>query len=65
MEDKIVSEGKCLYCDQMVSQKEMGKHLAKHLSMNEGATAVENRQTFCHVEVEAGEMFLDKLQTDE
>ena len=61
MNEAIISEGKCLYCDQLISQKEMGKHLAKHLDSNEGSTAVENRQTFCHVEVEANEMFLHLL----
>lgn len=59
--ETIISEGKCLYCDQLLSQKEMGKHLAKHLSAIEGSTAVENTQTFCHVEVDANEMFLHLL----
>ena len=61
MEETIISEGKCLYCGHLVSQKEMGKHLAKHLAANEGSTAVEDRQTFCHVEVKANEMFLHLL----
>ena len=61
MEEKLKSEGKCLYCEKMVSQKEMGKHLAKHLSDNEKDDAGESTQTYSHVEVEANEMFLHLL----
>jgi hypothetical protein len=32
----------------MFSQKEIGKHLAKHLADKEKAEAVENIQNYCH-----------------
>jgi hypothetical protein len=61
MAKELTSEGKCLYCNQMFSQLEIGKHLAKHLADMEKTDTGEKTQTFCHVEVEADEMFLHLL----
>lgn len=33
MTEELKSEGKCLYCGKMFSQKEIGKHLAEHLTI--------------------------------
>ena len=41
MEEKLLSEGKCLYCDQLFSKKGIGKHLAKHLAQEEKTGPVE------------------------
>ena len=60
-EKELKTEGKCLYCNQMFSQFEIGKHLAKHLADMEKADAGIKTQTFCHVNVDAGEMFLHLL----
>ena len=62
MESEILkSEGKCLYCEQVLSQKEIAKHLTKHLADMEKSDVGENAQTYCHIEVEADNMFLHLL----
>jgi hypothetical protein len=61
MEETLKSEGKCLYCGQMFSQKDIGKHLAKHLAEKVKSDAGIKTQPFCHVVVEASEMFLHLL----
>ncbi|HSO87034.1 MAG TPA: hypothetical protein VLQ91_10810 [Draconibacterium sp.] len=61
MEEELNSEGRCLYCDELLSQSEIGRHLAKHLSMMEKESVGKSRSNYCHVEVEAGEMFLHLL----
>jgi len=57
----LKSEGKCLYCNQLFSQKDIGKHLARHLADREKAEAGSTTQTYCHVVVEADVMFLHLL----
>lgn len=57
----LTSEGKCLYCKQVFSQKEIGKHLAKHLADKEKPDTGTSTQTYCHVEVESDLMFLHLL----
>jgi hypothetical protein len=75
MTEKLKSEGECLYCGKMFSQKEIGKHLAEHLTIMEkesagigkGSAGIGKESTgkrvsnFVHVEVEAGDMFLHLL----
>jgi hypothetical protein len=61
MDQELKSEGKCLYCEQLFSQKEIGKHLALHLEKMEKDDKLKAPQTFCHIEVEAEEMFLHLL----
>ena len=62
MEETILtSEGECLYCKQVFSQKEIGKHLAKHLVDKEKNDTGTSTQTYCHVVVESDLMFLHLL----
>jgi hypothetical protein len=61
MEQELKSEGRCHYCYELSSQAEIGKHLAKHLGKMEKAGSGKPQSNYCHVEVEAGEMFLHLL----
>jgi len=61
MEQELKSEGKCLYCNELLSQAEILKHLAKHLAQMEKDATGDNQSNYCHVEVEANEMFLHLL----
>jgi len=61
MENELKSEGRCLYCDELLSQSVIGRHLAKHLEQMEKDAAGKNPANYCHVEVEANEMFLHLL----
>ena len=61
MEEELISEGKCFYCEQIFSQKEIAKHLAKHLADKEKADLNNTNQTYCHVLVEASPYFLHLL----
>lgn len=61
MSNEITSEGKCLYCEQLLPKKEIQKHLAKHLVEKEKAEAGSKTQTYCHIVVEADVFFLHLL----
>ncbi len=61
MEQELISEGKCLYCEELLANKELRKHLAKHLAKMEKDSVGKNSLNYVHVEVEAGEMFLHLL----
>jgi len=61
MEVELKSEGKCLYCNQLFSQKEIGKHLAKHLADMEKSVKTTTTQTYCHIEVDASDYFIHLL----
>jgi hypothetical protein len=61
MEEILISEGKCIYCNETFSQKEITKHLASHLAQMEKDAKLKLSKIYCHVEVEAGEMFLHLL----
>jgi len=61
MEQETKSEGRCLYCDELLSQSEIGRHLAKHLNLMEKEVNGKSHSNYCHIEVEAGEMFLHLL----
>lgn len=61
MEKELISEGRCLYCGELFSQSEIGRHLGKHLALMEKDVTGKNPVNYCHVEVEAGEMFLHLL----
>jgi len=61
MTEELTSEGKCLYCEQLLSQKEITKHLAKHLVDKEKVAEGLKTQTYCHIVVEADIMFLHLL----
>ena len=61
MEEEFKSEGKCLFCESKFPQKEIGKHLGTHLTKMEKEDAGDTQKKFCHIEVEAAEMFLHLL----
>ena len=61
MEQELISEGKCIYCEEFFLQKDIGKHLAQHLAQLEMERDGKNPSTYVHVEVEAGDMFLHIL----
>ena len=61
MSEELTSEGKCLYCEQILTQKEIVKHLAKHLAEKEKTESGQKTQTYCHIVVEADIMFLHLL----
>lgn len=60
MTEELKSEGKCLYCGKMFSQRGISKHLATHLAQMEKESDG-NKVNYVHVEVEAFEMFLHLL----
>lgn len=57
MERELKSEGKCLFCNQSFSQKEISKHLATHLLKMEKDDKSKSPEKFCHIMVEADVMF--------
>jgi len=59
MEQELLSEGKCLYCAELFSQKAIAKHLGIHLKKMQEASKKGN--TYCHIVVENGWMFLHLL----
>lgn len=59
--NNMKSEGYCIYCGKLFSKKEIGKHIAAHLAATEKAVNKDNAENYCHIEVEAGEMFLHLL----
>lgn len=61
MTENLTSEGKCLYCNETFSQKQMAKHLATHLLKKNKNEVGSHTETFFHIEVEAQEMFLHLL----
>jgi hypothetical protein len=60
MADKLISEGKCLYCGNMVTQRSMGTHLKKHLLQLEKENPAAEGTVF-QVYIRAAEMFLHVL----
>ena len=61
MDESVISEGRCRYCNQLFSKRTISNHLAKHLAENEKLAPAEVAQYYCHVKVEADEMFLHLL----
>jgi len=61
MTEELKSEGRCIYCNQMFSQKEIGKHLAKHLVEMEKKDADKTMNFYYHIEVQVAELFLHLL----
>jgi len=60
MEEQLKSEGRCLYCGQLISQSHISAHLAQHLKEKGKEQAVPATKVF-HLKAEAGEMFLHLL----
>ncbi len=61
MDQELKSEGKCLFCNQSFSQKEIGKHLASHFVKMEKEDSNNKPEMYCHILVEADAMFLHLL----
>lgn len=61
MNTGIESKGKCFYCNELLESKELKTHLAKHLKELEKNAKDSETETFCHVEVQAEDMFLHLL----
>ena len=61
MEEEIKSEGVCIYCEEVHSQKEIGKHLAKHLLYKQKESVDGKTNKYTHIEVEVGPYFLQLL----
>ncbi len=61
MTEKLISQGKCIYCNQLISKTKIGKHLANHFEEMEKTGVGKNAKTYCHIEVEAHKMFLQLL----
>ena len=59
MEKELKSEGKCIYCNQMVAKAAITKHLAKHLQDLEKEH--KTTETAFHVKIQVQEMFLNLL----
>jgi len=60
-DDPLPSEGKCLFCNERFSRKEIGKHLGKHLAGMEKTDSVIETNVYYHIVVESVEMFLHLL----
>ncbi|MDQ3022347.1 MAG: hypothetical protein M3R36_17525 [Bacteroidota bacterium] len=60
MEEEIKSEGKCIYCGETFSQKEISNHLKKHLKEIEKDIPSESENSF-HLCIHDGKMFLHVL----
>lgn len=60
MEDKLFSAGKCIYCEQLIEQNAILKHLAKHFSDLEKEKTSKNERVY-HLNIYSGEMFLQVL----
>lgn len=61
MDETLQSEGKCIFCNQIFSQKTLTKHLATHLNNKEKEDRNLGAETYCHILVEDGVMFLHLL----
>ena len=60
MEEALLSEGKCIYCREVIQQNSIAKHLAKHLSDFEKKKLSEFEEVY-HLSIKAAEMFLQVL----
>jgi hypothetical protein len=54
MQEKLTSEGKCIYCNEMVKGRSMNTHLKKHLN----ALSSETKKKAYHLAIEAKPYFL-------
>jgi hypothetical protein len=58
---ELQSEGKCIFCNEYFSQKEIGRHLATHLKLKEKEDKAKQTDGYNHIVVEADVMFLHLL----
>lgn len=61
MENELISEGRCIYCNQSIGLKEIGKHLARHLADREKVSFGKPTSLYCHIEVQSEPYFLHLL----
>lgn len=61
MEEELKSVGKCFFCNQEFDQRQIGKHLRKHLSEIEKEDHAKITNGYHHIVVGAGIMFLHIL----
>ncbi len=61
MDIELLSFGKCCFCEELLGQHEVGKHLAKHLVSMEKAEIGKSTKQYYHIIVDAEEMFLHML----
>ena len=59
MPEEFISVGKCLYCNQAFSQKDIARHLKTHLTAQQ--KKVPSPDVVYHLKVEAGVYFLQLL----
>lgn len=60
MEDRLLSEVKCIYCKVAIQQNSIVKHLTKHLSDFKKEETSEHEEVY-HLNIKAAEMFLQVL----
>lgn len=58
MEQKLKSEGKCVFCENTYDQRGIGRHLDTHLAKMAKENTSTKQTTYCHIEVKAYKMFL-------
>jgi hypothetical protein len=58
---ELQSEGHCIFCNEYFSQKDLGKHLATHLKIKEKEDQGKLTNSYNHIVVDAGQMFLHLL----
>lgn len=61
MNEKLVSEGKCLFCEEVIAQARISNHLASHLTQMEKEDSGKNQVNYWHLAVDGAEMFLHLL----
>ena len=61
MTEGIISKGKFLYCEQLISKSKIGTHLAHHIKEIENISVAKNAKTYCHIEVESGKIFINTI----
>ena len=64
MNEDLTSQGKCLFCNEIFPQKQIGRHLAKHLALQEKSEADNHTKKFSHILIDSGLMFLHVLVND-
>lgn len=61
IEQDLISNGKCIFCNGLFDQDEIGKHLAKHLSQKEKEDIGRTTSTFYHIIIGGNALFLHIL----
>lgn len=64
MEFEFKSEGKCLFCGELISQRTISRHLSSHLTEIEKKSIGSNTKRYVHIVVDSAEMFLQLLVSE-